>query len=164
MNMHDPGPDKEVYFRGMNQSWDEMFTPFIQYSIDSQDPTKPPMMARNQDVKGNTSRQQERAEKSVLGIGEVVGCLEASTRGNWLLSNASDPTISEIQAASSATLKAAETKPLGSRRYQLLGVRVFDPSSRKGEKVAVKGILIQDAKESRINVTSLQMVAAGCVK
>jgi hypothetical protein len=72
--------------------------------------------------------------------------------------------ISEIQAASSATLKAAEARPLGSRRYQLLGVSVFDPSSRKGEKVAVKGILIEDAKESRINVTSLQMVAPNCTK
>jgi hypothetical protein len=164
MNMHDPGPDKEVYFRGMNQSWDEMFTPFIQYSVDSQDPTKRPMMAPNQDVKGNPSQQQEWGEKSVLGISEVVGCLEASSQGNWLLINASDPTISDTQAASSTTLKAAEARPLGSRRYELLGASVFDPASRKGEKVAVKGILIEVAKESRINVTSLQMVAADCIK
>ena len=32
---HIPGPDKEVYFRDMNQSWDEMFTPFVQYAIDA---------------------------------------------------------------------------------------------------------------------------------
>ncbi len=163
-NMHNPAPEKEVYFRDMNQSWDEMFTPFIQYSIDSRDPAKPPMMAHVLDEKRNTPQQQERAAESVLGIGEVVGCLEASPRGNWLLINASDPTISEIQAASSATLKAAEARSLGSRRYELLGVGVFDPSSRKGEKVAVKGILIDNAKESRINVTSLQMVAANCGK
>jgi hypothetical protein len=164
MNMHNPAPDKEVYFRDMNQSWDEMFTPFIQYSIDSQDPAKPPMMAYDRDENGNTRQQQERAEKSVLGTGEVVGCLEASPQGKWRLINASDPTISETLAASSATLKAAEARPLGSRRYQLLGVSVFDPSSRKGEKVAVKGILIKDANESRINVTSLQAVAANCRK
>jgi hypothetical protein len=162
MNMHNPAADKEVYFRDMNQSWDEMFTPFIQYSIDSQDPSKPRTMA-HQDEKSNTSQQQERAEKRVLGIGEVVGCLEAGSRGNWLLINASDPTMSEIQAASSATLKAAGARPLGSSRYQLLGVSFFDPSSRKGEKVAVRGILIKDAKESRINVTSLQRVAANCI-
>jgi hypothetical protein len=164
MNMHNPAPDKEVYFRDMNQSWDEMFTPFIQYSIDSQDPAKPPMMAHDRDENGNTRQQPERAEKSVLGTGEVVGCLEASPQGKWLLINASDPTISETLAASSATLKAAEARPLGSRLYQLLGVSVFDPSSRKGEKVAVKGILIKDANESRINVTSLQAVAANCRK
>ena len=164
MNMHNPAPEKEVYFRDMNQSWDEMFTPFMQYSIDGRDPAKQPMMAHVLDEKRNTPQQQERAVESVLGIGEVVGCLETSPRGNWLLINASVPTISEIQAASSATLKAAEARSLGSRRYELLGVGVFDPSSRKGQKVTVKGILIDNAEESRINVTSLQMVAANCGK
>jgi len=162
MNMHNPAPEKEVYFRDMNQSWDEMFTPFIQYSIDSQDSAKPPMMIQDRSEKGNLSQEQGRAEKTVLEIGEVTGCLEASPRGTWQLNNASDPTVSEIQAASSATLKAAEARPLGSRKYQLLGVSVFDPSRRKGQKVAVKGVLIQDDNESRINVTSLQMVAADC--
>ena len=162
MNMHNPAPDKEVYFRDMNQSWDEMFTPFIQYSIDSKDPTKPPMVAHGQSGKGNLSQEQERVERNVLGIGEVVGCLEASPRGDWLLNNAGDPTISEIQAGSSATVKAAEAKPLGNKRYLLLGVSVFNPSSRKGDKVAVRGILIKDDKDIRINVTSLQLVATSC--
>lgn len=36
-NMHNPAPEKEVYFRAQNQSWDEMFTPFIQYTVDTQD-------------------------------------------------------------------------------------------------------------------------------
>ena len=33
-----PAPDKAVHFRAMNQSSDEMFTPFIQYSVDASDP------------------------------------------------------------------------------------------------------------------------------
>ncbi len=32
--MHNPAPDKAVYFCAMNQSWDEMFTPFFQLSFD----------------------------------------------------------------------------------------------------------------------------------
>src|SRR6202041_3139284 len=32
--MHNPAPEKAVYFRAMNQGWDEMFTPFIQYTMD----------------------------------------------------------------------------------------------------------------------------------
>ncbi len=36
-NKFNPAPDKEVYFRDQNQSWDEMFTPFIQYTIDQSD-------------------------------------------------------------------------------------------------------------------------------
>ena len=161
--MHNPAPDQEVYFRDMNQSWDEMFTPFIQYSVDNQDPTSVPITAHDQDAKRNYSQQQERGAKDVLKIGDVVGCLQASPRGNWVVINASDPTISEIQAASSETLRAAEARPLGKRRYQLLGVSAFDPSSRKGKKVAVKGILTEDAKESRINVTSRQLVDTNCI-
>ena len=165
MNMHNPAPAKEVYFRDQNQSWDEMFTPFIQYSIDHQASTKVPMtLGHNQREKATTSQQQERAEKDALEVGEVVGCLEASPAGNWLLANASQPAVSETQATSSVELKAAEARPLGSQRYQLLGVGVFNPSSHQGEKVAVKGILIKDSNEIRINVTSLQVVATNCVK
>jgi hypothetical protein len=138
-NLHNHAPDKAVYFRDQNQSWDEMFTPFIQYSIDHQEP-----------------------EKDVMGIVEVVGCLEASPQGQWQLSNASLPAPSKTQATSSAAVRMAEEKPLGSQVYQLLGVRAFQPTSHQGEKVAVKGILIKD--QMRINVTSLQTVVARCMK
>ena len=166
MNMHNPAPESAVYFRDMNQSWDEMFTPFIQYSIDPQDATKLPMttLAHSQDVKANTARQQEGTENSRLLIGEVVGCLEMSPAGEWLLTNASQPTASETQAASSVALKAAEARPLGGQRYRLLGTGVFAPSGHQGEKVAVKGIFINEPKDIAINVTSLQTVATNCVQ
>jgi hypothetical protein len=122
----------------MNQSWDEMFTPFIQYTIDGQ------------------------REQNVLSIAEVVGCLTQGASGTWMLSNASDPIVSMTQSTSLADLEAATTKPLGNQRDQLLGVSAFNPASQKGQKVAVKGVLIKDAKENRINVTSLQKVATTC--
>jgi hypothetical protein len=140
-----------VYFREQNQSWDEMFTPFIQYTIDSQDLTQPAQAAR-----------EDQREENVLDIVEVAGCLEPSPSPTWTLTKASDPIVSKVQATSSVALKAAAAKPLGNRRYQLLGVSVFDPSSHKGQKVAVKGALIKNAGESRLNVTSLQMAAASC--
>lgn len=139
---HNPGPEKEVYFREANQSWDEMFTPFIQYSIDSEEPAKP--------------------EQSALDIAEVVGCLEQGPSGTWLLSHASEPTVSKTQPTSSVALEAAAAKPPGTQQYQLLGVGVFSPVGRKGQKVAVKGVLLKDGKASRLNVTSLQTVAATC--
>jgi mono/diheme cytochrome c family protein len=150
-NKYNPGPEKEVYFREENQSWDEMFTPFIQYTIDSQDLTE---LAK-------AGREEQRGQNA-LDIAEVVGCLEPGPSPTWTLASASDPLTFKIQATSSVALKAAAAKPLGNRRYQLLGVGVFDPSSHKGQKVAVKGVLIKDAGESRLNVTSLQMVAARC--
>jgi hypothetical protein len=133
------GPDKEVYFREANQSWDEMFTPFIQYSIDSEGPPQ-----------------------NALQIAEVVGCLEQSRSGTWMLINASEPAVSKIQPTSSVALKAAAVKPLGKGRDQLLGTGAFNPSIHKGQKIAVKGILIKDAKIDRLNVTSLQTVAEAC--
>jgi hypothetical protein len=165
-NKHNPGPEKEVYFRNQNQSWDEMFSPFIQYTIDSQDMTNPAKTAQphEQGEKANTAQQQEKPEQSGLGTTEVVGCLKANPPGNWMLTDAGDPVVSETQSTSSVALTAAEAKPLGNRRYRLLGVSVFSPSSQQGEKVAVKGILIKDPKESRINVTSFQKVASNCIK
>jgi hypothetical protein len=163
-NKYNPGPEKQVYFREENQSWDEMFTPFIQYTIDSQDLTKPPKAAEpqpGQNEKTDAGQREEQREQNVLDLAEAVGCLEQGPSGTWMLTNASDPIVSKTQATSLAALKAAD-KPLGNRRYQLLGVTVFNPSSHKGQKMAVKGVLIRDAKESPLNVTSLQMVAATC--
>ena len=146
MNMHNPAPEKAVYFRDQNQSWDEMFTPFVQYSIDDQVPSNPPSSTTT----------------AALQIGEVVGCLEPGTSSGWLLTRAGEPVISDTQATSSAELKVAGESPSGSARYQLLGASFFKPLNHQKERVVVKGILIRDAGETRINVTSLQSVAAKC--
>jgi mono/diheme cytochrome c family protein len=140
-NINNPAADKEVHFLDSgNQTWDEMFTPFIQYTIDSHDPPAP------------------------LDIVEAGGCLEQTPIGGWILTHASDPAISKTQATSSVALTADAAQPLGNRQYQLLGARFFGPGSRKAQRVAVQGVLITGPGESRINVTSLQTVAPACVK
>jgi hypothetical protein len=163
MNMHNPAPEKPVYFRDMNQSWDEMFTPFIQYSIDSQDSAKSDL-PRQDPATENRGLENRGLENRGLMIGEVVGCLETNSAGEWLLTKAGPPAVSRTQATSSVALKAAESRPLGSQRYRLLGTGVFAPSGQQGGKVAVKGLLINEAKDTAINVTSLQTVAANCVQ
>lgn len=164
--LHNHAPDKAVYFRDQNQSWDEMFTPFIQYSIDHLEPAQAAMRVagHRSNHEANLSGQQERPLKDALEIGEVVGCLEASPAGEWRLSNASQLVLSQTQATSSEEVKMADTKPLGNQVYRLLGARMFQPGNYQGKKVAVKGVLIRDWNESRINVTSLQAVATRCVK
>jgi hypothetical protein len=145
---HSPGPESDVHFREENQSWDEMFTPFIQYTIDDQDLTvTPPPKPQN-----------------VLPIVEVVGCLnENQTRsGAWVLTHAGEPVVSKTQGTSSAAVAEAAAKPLGSQQDELLGVDVFNPASQKEKKVAAKGVLIKDGALNRLNVTSLQTVAATC--
>ncbi|MBS1839338.1 MAG: c-type cytochrome [Acidobacteria bacterium] len=155
MNMHNPTPEKEVYFRDMNQSWDEMFTPFIQYSIDGQN-------GKGEAEGAGGSQEQKEAKAGRLGIGEVVGCLEARTDGKWMLTHGSQPALSDTQSTTSAALRQAEARPLSDQRYLLLGVNIFNPSSHRGGKVAVKGVVIPDANETRINVTSLQEAGAAC--
>ena len=145
MNMQDHKAEKEVYFRDQNQSWDEMFTPFIQLSIDDQNPAKP-------------------GKNRSLEVGEVVGCLESGFSGAWTLSHASEAAISDTQGTTSVALRAAEAKPLGTQRYPLLGTSAFHPADHQAEKVAVKGVLIRGSNQIRINVTSLQKVGAECVK
>jgi len=124
-----------VYFREENQSWDEMFTPFVDYSLDGQDH---------------------------IDLVEALGCLEPGADGKWVLTNASDPVVSRTQATSNAALRSAASRALGNLRYALLDAAVFQPSGQAGKKVAVKGALINDAAGSRLNVTSLQTVASTC--
>lgn len=162
---HNPGPEKEVHFRDQNQSWDEMFSPFIQYSIDSEDLTKPVQTAQPQEGMGgkaNAAQLGGERKEGGLDIVEVVGCLEQSASGTWKLTHSSDPVVTKTQAASMAELKEEAAKPLGEQQYQLLGVSVFKPSSHKGEKMAVKGVLINDANVGRLNVTSQQTIASTC--
>jgi mono/diheme cytochrome c family protein len=134
---HIPGPDKEVYFRDMNQSWDEMFTPFVQYAIDN--------------------------EEKPLSVVEVVGCLEPGKPADaWALTHATEPVVSKTQTTSSEAVRAAADKPLGNLQDRLLGVDVFHPPAEQGQKVDVKGVLIKTGRQSRINVTSLQRAGSGC--
>ena len=140
-------PDREVHFREANQSWDEMFTPFIQYSIDGEDPAAPV--------------RKENETPGTLEVAEVVGCL-AGAPGNWTLTKSSAPERSATQSTTSVELKEAATRALGDRSYVLLGADFFGPGSDKEKKLAVKGVLIDSTKPARINVTSLETVNSTC--
>jgi hypothetical protein len=75
-NANKPASDKEAHFLGSgNQSWDEMFTPFIQYAV---------------------------AGPNTMDIVEVNGCLAQGPIGVWRLVDASDPVVSKTQARHSA--------------------------------------------------------------
>jgi hypothetical protein len=78
------------------------------------------------------------------------------------VTHGSDAVVSKTQSTSTSDLKAAATKALGEQRYELLGVSAFNPSIDKGAKVAIKGILIRDASQNRLNVTSLQLLSPTC--
>jgi hypothetical protein len=138
------GPDREAYFRRQNQSWHEMFSPLIQYSVDATDPPRSPQ------------------HSSALQIVQTVGCLIPGPKSAWLLTDASGPTATDMQSTSSSSRRAAAEIPFGHYSYDLLGAGVFAPGRHRSHKVAVKGVLIQDGAESRLNVTSLQAIGETC--
>jgi hypothetical protein len=60
--------------------------------------------------------------------------------------------------------KEAADKPLGMLQYHLLGfLRTTRPNTRS-PKIAVRGLFIKNGNETRINVTSFQMVGQSCAK
>jgi hypothetical protein len=144
-NRFNPAPEKEVLFREQNQSWDEMFTPFMQYSVDSLDLTS----------------VAEPRERTALPVAEIVGCLEQSGM-TWMLTGASGPSAASSQSTTSVEVTSAGSTRLGDRKYSLLGVSEFGPSRYQGKKVLAKGVFIADPTKGRLNVTSLQLVAEAC--
>ena len=120
-----PAPDKEVYFRDQNQSSDEMFTPFIQYTIDGQD-------LSNARSRSNSIQRRRIAFRSPRS----AGCLDGGTLlPAWTLARAGDPdAMPDIQATTAGGLcDRPQAKPLGNRTCTILvGVGVFSPSSHKG--------------------------------
>jgi hypothetical protein len=94
---------------------------------------------------------------------EVVGCL-SQTGSNWILANATEPAPATTTFTTPEAIKAAGEKPLGTQEYRLLGTNPFSPEAHKGHKMAARGLLIKSGSESRINLTSFQMLAAACGK
>jgi hypothetical protein len=138
------GPDKEAYFRRQNQSWHEMFSPLIQYSVDTADPPQSPQTP------------------SALRVVQAVGCLIPGPKSAWRLRDASAPTATDTQSTSSSARRAAAGIPFARYSYDLLGAGVFAPDRHRSQKVAVKGVLIEDGAQSRLNVTSLQTAGGSC--
>ena len=136
------GPQNVVYFRRQNQSWDEMFSPLAQYAVSAAGPANP--------------------DRDTAHIVRVVGCLKQDRSQQWLLTRAGEAVVTNTQATSTAELKAAAASPVGVETLELLGVDVFKPGDHSGQKVAVKGVLIPQAGKRRVNVTSLQTLAAAC--
>ena len=102
------------------------------------------------------------SESAKLDIVEVVGCLAEEPSGTWLVVNATEPVVAKTPYTNEAAIKAAQAKPLGKLRFGLIAIGMFSPDAHRGQKIAVKGLLVKDPKGDRLNVTSLQMVATTC--
>ncbi len=131
------GPDKVAYFRRQNQSWHEMFSPIVQYSVDA-------------------TSARRRAARLV----QAVGCL-AGDPAHWALERSGRMAATNTQSTSAAEVAATVSQPLGREHLELIGARFFGPERHVNSKVIVKGVLSGESRNLRLNLTSLQ-VAGRC--
>ena len=103
-----------------------------------------------------------------VDIISVTGCLTPGPGDTWLLTSATDPSPvstgrapASSAAAASAAAAGTGMRAVGKNRFRLIGTQAFDVASRTSHLVRIKGLLIA-ADEKRINLTSLQDVAATC--
>jgi hypothetical protein len=145
-NEDNPDPGQAVFFRAQNRSTDEMFSPFIQYSVDTEDPA-------------NSSGPAN--EPAAAPIVETTGCLVPSSADrNWTLTNALLPVPVQGEASDSMAMHHARQTNPGNERLPLVGLTPFKPERYRGEKVLIRALKIATA--GQLNVTSLLEVSKTC--
>ncbi len=93
-------------------------------------------------------------------IVSVTGCLKEATPGSWTLTNATDPVPSSANAPPAADVP--KTPSVGKNQFRLIGVSEFNLPQHRDKSVIIKGLLIKATPVSRLNMTSVTMVAATC--
>ena len=95
-----------------------------------------------------------------VDIVSVTGCLREAPANTWTLENATDPVNSNANAPPAQDIPS--TPPVGKNAYRLIGVSEFNLPAHKGHTVIIKGLFIKAAPMSRVNMTSITMVAPSC--
>jgi quinoprotein glucose dehydrogenase len=96
----------------------------------------------------------------------VVGCLASGANGVWMLAPAANPTRTRVTDRSSPEeLRSSAARTLGNQTFRLQNLDDLTPfhgDALKGHKVQVKGVLIRQANNDRINVASVESVGNSC--
>ncbi|GAC1697632.1 MAG: hypothetical protein PVS2B3_09150 [Steroidobacteraceae bacterium] len=138
------GPDKLVRFREQNQTWDEMFSPIVEYAVELR--------------AGAGGRPARDAAQLVA----TSGCLVQSDGGVWSLQQARAPEPAASQSTSRAEAAALLLRPPGPAAITLLGIGPFNAPQWRGQRVVAKGVGVINAPQPRLNLTSLQSAGVRC--
>jgi mono/diheme cytochrome c family protein len=93
---------------------------------------------------------------------QLSGCLTQDPGGNWILTNATDPSRTRTPDLTSDDVKvSAAATASGTGTYRLMDALAYHPDAHKGQRTSVKGLLIR-RPENRINVTALETIASSC--
>ena len=89
----------------------------------------------------------------------VVGCLEQRSDGEWMVVNATEPVRARDSGAAGPDALA---RPLGALTFYLMDAAYARPEPLKGQTVEVRGLLIWEPGEPRLNVTSMRSLGSSC--
>ncbi len=95
-----------------------------------------------------------------IDVVAVTGCLKESAPNTWTLTSATDPAPSHANAPLPKELAAMPR--VGKHEYRLIGVTEFNLAAHRDHTVVIKGLHIKATPVSRLNVTSVTMVAPAC--
>jgi hypothetical protein len=157
------GPDKIVHFRDQNQTWDEMFSPILEYAVPR--PTNGPGQSAALDsAKVTETDPVTAARQREVRLVATAGCLVREAGGGWLLTSIGHFKSTTAQSTSAVERAELAKLPSGNLSVSLIGGQPFNPAARVGHRVAAKGALIRDATGTRLNVTSLQALDQACAR
>ena len=97
---------------------------------------------------------------------QAVGCLTQVGEKLWALTNTRLPTRSRNLDETQEALKSLETQPLGTNKLGLDGIAAvrpaFDPSQHRDHKILAKGLISNQAGDSRIDVLAIRALTSSC--
>jgi hypothetical protein len=111
-------------------------------------------------ILGLTAAAVAQTPSQKVDLVSVTGCLREATPNTWTLESATDPVPSNANAPPAKDIPS--TPPVGKNQYRLIGVSEFNLTSHRGHTVIIKGLFIKATPVSRVNMTSVTMVAATC--
>lgn len=88
----------------------------------------------------------------------VTGCLKQQGP-DWILASATEP---EASAAGATPAKDGAAPKLGKRQFKLIGITEYNLPAMKDHTVVVKALHVKATPMDRLNLTSVQSVAASC--
>jgi len=101
------------------------------------------------------------AAPAKIDIVSVTGCLKEQTPNNWVVTSATDPVPSTANAPPAKDIPSGP--PAGKNEFKLIGVSEFNLPAHRDHTVVLKGLFIKATPISRLNITSVTMVAPTCV-
>ncbi len=143
---------------------DQTYADIVSYLLQSND--MPPGAAELKPADMNTIQVVGKdGPKPVPNFAPVlsVGCLTEAGQNRWTLVEASEPVRTRDPFKKiESELKASETRPHSENTFRLQDAENFDAAEHVGKKVQVKGVIVRSPAGTRINVNSIEVIAATC--